>query len=53
MADADKSAEDFKAQGNAAFAQGQYAEAEELYTQAISADPTNHVRPQDISVNKL
>ncbi|KAJ2727076.1 Hsp90 cochaperone [Coemansia sp. Benny D115] len=37
------SANELKAQGNAAFAAGKHDEAIKLFTQAIELDPTNHV----------
>lgn len=36
-------AEQLKAQGNKAFASGDFATAEKFFSQAIEADPTNHV----------
>jgi len=50
---ASKSSEDYKAQGNQAFAQGQYAEAEKLYSQAINADPSNHILFGNRSATRL
>ncbi|CAG8568070.1 8265_t:CDS:10, partial [Acaulospora morrowiae] len=37
------SAEEFKAQGNAAFSAKEYVKAIELFTKAIEVDPSNHV----------
>jgi tetratricopeptide (TPR) repeat protein len=38
------SSADLKSAGNAAFAAGNYTEAESLYSQAIDLAPENHVR---------
>jgi tetratricopeptide (TPR) repeat protein len=45
--------DEFKAQGNAAFAQGQYEQAEDLYSKAIAEDPSNHVLFGNRSATRL
>ena len=51
--ESEKTAEDFKAEGNAHFAAGAYAEAISSYSKSIEQQPTNHVYLSNRSAARL